>query len=178
MGITYGSFSGAVTDQGSPVAGAIVQALSGGLVTGTAVTDGNGQYTLWVPAGSGYALQASQIGRSTTAISSFTASAGASTFVNLNLPSLNGAIAGAVADTNGSPVSGAQVSVTSAVFTGSAIANAAGAYSVPSPARKLLGHRHRRRVFERDALRGDCLRRQYDDGEFPVDAAAGCRADL
>src|SRR4051794_11287011 len=47
VGVSYGSFTGTVTDQGAPVAAAIVQALSGGLIVGTAVSDASGQYTLW-----------------------------------------------------------------------------------------------------------------------------------
>ena len=129
MGISYGSFTGTVTDQGSAVAGAIVQALSGGAVMGTAVTDATGHYTLWVPGGS-YSLQASQVGSTTAAVSSYAVAGGGSTTVNLTLPSLQGTIAGVVQDSNGNAVAGAQVTVSSSVLSATAISNASGFYSV------------------------------------------------
>jgi hypothetical protein len=130
MGVSYGDINGTVTDLGSPVSGAIVQALSSGLVIGTAVTDSNGQYSLWVPPGSGYSVQASQIGRSTTTLSSYSVAAGGSVTVNLALPGFYGAIAGTVQDTNGNAISGAQVSASSSTISGGATTTASGAYSI------------------------------------------------
>ena len=104
MGTVYGSFTGAVTDQGADVAGAIVQALSGGLIVGSATTDGAGHYTLWVPGGSGYTVQASQIGRNTASVASAGVVAGGSTTVNLSMSSLLGTIAGTVTDTNSNAI--------------------------------------------------------------------------
>jgi hypothetical protein len=130
MGVAYGSFTGAVTDRGAPVPYAIVQASSSGLVTGTAVADANGQYTLWVPAGTGYTLQASQVGSSSTAVGPQSAAAGASTTVNLTLTSLLGTIAGTVLDPTAAPVAGATVTVSAGSFSTSAVTSAAGAYAV------------------------------------------------
>jgi thermitase len=82
MGASYGSFTGTVSWNGSPVPGAIVQAQLSGRITGTAVADTSGTYSLWVPAGSGYTLQASQIGMATTTQIGYAVAAGGSTTVN------------------------------------------------------------------------------------------------
>src|SRR5262249_18776941 len=78
VGASYGTFSGAITDKGLGVGGAIVQAYSGGLIAGTAVADANGNYALWVPAGT-YSIRTSAIGRATTTTASQIVAAGAST---------------------------------------------------------------------------------------------------
>jgi hypothetical protein len=131
MSATYGSFSGTVTDQGTPVAGAIVEALSGGLIAGIAVTDTNGSYTLWVPGGPGYTVQASQIWRTTTSVTSQSVAAGSSTTVNLTLPSMLGTIAGVVTDSNSNPIAGAQISASSSIYSATATTNGSGNYSIP-----------------------------------------------
>ena len=129
MGVIYGSFNGTVTDQGSPVAGAIVQALSSGLLVGTAITSSNGQYTLWVRGGSGYTVQVSQIGRSTTNLTSLTVAGGGSAVVNLTLPLL-GAISGVVRDSSLNPIAGTLILAVSSTFSMSAVTNASGNYTI------------------------------------------------
>jgi thermitase len=129
MGVAYGKFTGAVTDQGAGVSGAIVQALSGGLITAVAVADLNGQYTLWVPGGT-YDVRASAIGRITTTVSALTVSAGGTTSANLNLPRL-GTIAGSVRDGNLNPVANAQLLVTGGGFSAGAATDGNGNYSLP-----------------------------------------------
>src|SRR5260370_25091943 len=62
MGANYGKFTGTVTDLGLSAPGAIVQALSGGLISATTVADTSGQHTRWVPAGT-YALTGSSAAR-------------------------------------------------------------------------------------------------------------------
>jgi hypothetical protein len=130
MGVGYGSFTGVVTDQGVPVAAAIVQALSAGAVIGAAVSDTNGQYTLWVSAGSGYTLQASQVGSTTSAVSPFSVASGGSSSVNLTLASLLGTIGGVVQDNLQNPVPGITVTVSSAAYTASAVTDTLGRYSI------------------------------------------------
>ena len=130
MGVGYGSFTGTVTNQGAPVAGAIVQALSGGLIAGTAVADLSGNYTLWTAPGAGYTVRASQVGRSPASVSALSVGTGATITVNLTLPSLFGGIAGVVQNVAGNAIPGAQISVSSATFTASTTTNTGGAYSI------------------------------------------------
>jgi subtilisin family serine protease len=129
MGAVYGSFRGIVTDRGAGVAGVIVQASANGRVAGTAVTDAGGNYTMWVPAGTGYTVQASQVGSSTASQTGQTAVSGGTTTVNLTIASLQGTIAGVVTDTHANPVSGAQVTISSSSLTATAVTNGSGAYS-------------------------------------------------
>ena len=129
MGAAYGSFTGTVTDHSSAVAGAVVQALSGGLIVGSAVSDAGGRYVLWVPGGSGYTLQASQIQRSTTAISALTVAAGTVTNVNLSLPSTLAAITGLAQNASLQPLAGAQVSIASPTFNAIVATDANGKYT-------------------------------------------------
>ncbi len=128
MGVTYGKFTGTVTDQSVGVAGAIMQALSSGLITSVAVADLNGEYTLWVPGGT-YDVQASAIGRSTATVSALTVSAGGTTAADLILPRM-GIIAGSVLDGNLNPVANAQVLVTGGSFSAAAATDASGNYSL------------------------------------------------
>ncbi|MCU1337785.1 MAG: alkaline serine protease [Bryobacterales bacterium] len=128
MGVTYGKFTGTVTDQGLGVAGAIVQALSNGLINAVAVADLAGQYTLWVPGGT-YDLRASAIGRNTTTVSALSVPAGGTTSANVILPRM-GTIAGSVRDGNLNPVANAQVLVTGGSFSAAATTDGSGNYSL------------------------------------------------
>jgi hypothetical protein len=119
MGVTYGKFTGTVTDQGLGVSGAIVQTLSGGLITAVGIADQSGQYTLWVPDAGTYDLRASQIGRITTTVPGLTVTAGGTTTANLTLPRM-GTIAGSVRDGSQNPVANAQVLVTGGNFSAAA----------------------------------------------------------
>jgi hypothetical protein len=109
MQVSYARFTGIVTDLGVPVAGVIVQALSGGLIKSTAVTDISGQYTLWVTAGT-YNVRASSVARNNATVSNQQATAGSATPVNLSM-SLLGNIRGTVSDAGGKPVANADISV-------------------------------------------------------------------
>lgn len=128
MGLIYGKFIGTVTDQGVGVAGAIVQGLSAGLITGVAVADQNGQYTLWVPGGT-YDVRVSAIGRVTTTVSALSVGAGGTTSANLTLPHM-GTIAGSVRDGSSNPVANAQVLVIGANFSAAATTDSDGNYSL------------------------------------------------
>ena len=136
MGEAYGEFVGQVTDQGNGVAGAIVEALSAGLIVQNAVADSNGNYALWVPGGAGhtYNLKASAIGSTTTTSAALTVAVGGATTANLSLPRF-GSIAGVVTDATPRTVAGAQVLVSGNGFSAAVTTNSSGAYllaGVPS----------------------------------------------
>src|SRR5438046_1213107 len=59
IGVIYGKFTGIVSDQSVGLPGAIVQALSGGLIVAVSVTDLNGHYNLWVPGSGTFDVRAS-----------------------------------------------------------------------------------------------------------------------
>ena len=129
MGVTYGQFTGAVTDQGAGVAGAIVQALSGGLIVAVAVADLNGHYNLWVPGSGTFDVRASAIERNTQTLSSLTLSSGGTTTANLTLARM-GTIAGTVRDGSLNPIASAQVLVTGGTFSAAAATDSNGNYSL------------------------------------------------
>ena len=129
MGATYGKFTGIVSDQSVGVPGAIVQALSGGLILATAVADLNGHYNLWVPASGTFDVRASAIERNTQTLSSLTLSSGGATTANLTLTRM-GIVAGTVRDGNLNPVANAQVLVTSASFSAAANTDGSGNFSL------------------------------------------------
>ena len=127
MQVSYGRLTGTVTDQGVPIAGAIVQALSGSLIAATAVTDTNGLYTLWLSAGT-YTVRASVLSRNSTSISGQQVNAGAATTVNLPVSRL-GNITGTVLDGTGKPVANAQIFVSGGSVTTGTATDANGNYS-------------------------------------------------
>jgi len=128
-GITYGKFTGIVSDLSVGVPGAIVQALSGGLIVAAAVTDLNGHYNLWVPASGTFDVRVSAIGRITQTVPSLSLASGGTTSANLTLQRM-GTIAGTVRDGNLNPVANAQVLVTSASFSAAATTDASGTFSL------------------------------------------------
>ena len=130
MGTAYGSITGTVTDQGVAMAGATVEALTSGLIVAAAETGANGQYTLWVPGGSTYSLEASAIGSKTANGPAVSVAAGTSTNVNLTIPSLYGGIAGVMQDVHGNPIAGGQVTAASGSYSGSGSSGADGSYSI------------------------------------------------
>jgi hypothetical protein len=109
MGGSPAEFTGTVSDLGTPVSGAVVQAISAGLIQGTAVTGADGAYCLYVQAGT-YQLVASTLYSVTTMAGPETASSGSTTAVNLALPS-EGRIQGSVTLSNGLPAANGAVSV-------------------------------------------------------------------
>jgi uncharacterized repeat protein (TIGR01451 family) len=127
MGVSLGEFTGTVKLNGAPVAGAAVEAISGGLNMGAAVTDASGSYALYVPAGT-YTLTASAFNDIGTTSGSHTLSGGGTVTVNLLLSSL-GNLTGTVVDANGLAVAGAHIDFTSTGFSGGAVTNAAGSYT-------------------------------------------------
>jgi subtilisin family serine protease len=128
VGGSYARFAGTVTDGGSPVAGAIVQALSGGLIKATATTDPGGQYTLWLPNGGGYDIRASAVGRQSSTVFGQFAGNGGLTGVNISLPKL-GTIFGVVRDGAQRPISGAQIFIDNGSFSTGAVTDGNGNYS-------------------------------------------------
>jgi uncharacterized repeat protein (TIGR01451 family) len=127
MGVTYGEFTGSVTYNGVAVAGAAVEAVSGGLILGTAVTNSSGGYTLYVPAGT-YVLTGSAANYINAASASQNLSANGTVNVNLALSAL-GTIAGTVTDVNGIPVPNAHIDFTNGSFSGGAVTGATGTYA-------------------------------------------------
>ncbi|HWD97793.1 MAG TPA: S8 family serine peptidase, partial [Bryobacteraceae bacterium] len=101
LGGTPAQFSGVVTDNGQPAAGAVVEALSGGLIQSTAVTGQGGVYTLYVQPGT-YDLQTSGLFRLTTTLAGQSVGANGNTVANLSLPAM-GRITGSVELPNGAP---------------------------------------------------------------------------
>ena len=127
MGVSLGVFTGAVSDAVAPVAGAVVQALSGGLIAGTALSDSIGLYTLAVPAGA-YDLRASAVARITSVVTGQTVAASGTRTVNLSLVRL-GSIAGSVKDNAQNPIPNAQITVTASGFTAGAVTDSGGNYA-------------------------------------------------
>jgi thermitase len=127
MGVTYGEFTGMVTYNGVAVAGAVVEAVSGGLIQGTAVTNSSGAYTLYVPAGT-YTLTGSAANYINATSVSQNLSANGTINVNLFLSAL-GTISGTVTDVNDIPVPNAHIDFTNGSFSGGAVTGAAGTYA-------------------------------------------------
>ncbi len=84
LGNTYGEFTGTVTNGGNAIPGAIVQAISNGLITATAVADQSGNYNLWVTPPGTYNLQASALLSNNIVVTGATVAANSSTTVNLS----------------------------------------------------------------------------------------------
>jgi len=126
MGVTTGEFHGIVSDAGVPIPGAVVQALSAGLVKAAAVTDSTGAYSLLVAPGT-FDLQASLIYGVTTTVTSKSVGANGSVAVNISMAKM-GSISGTVSDSIGSPVANATITVTATGFSAGAITDVNGAY--------------------------------------------------
>jgi Subtilase family/PA14 domain/Carboxypeptidase regulatory-like domain len=129
LGANYAQFSGTVTDGSSAqVAGAVVQALSGGLIQATAFTDVNGQYSLWVPNPGTYDIRAAAIGSVTNLVPSQTVAAAGNTHVNVSVTRL-GSVSGVVRDAANNPVPNAQLILSSGTFSIGAVTDASGRYT-------------------------------------------------
>jgi len=127
IGVSLGEFTGAVTWNGTAVAGAVVEAISSGLVQATAITNISGSYALYVKAGT-YTLTASAPNYIDTTSGSHALSGGGTVTVNLALSAL-GNLIGTVVDINGLGVANAHIDFTSAGFSGGAATGAGGSYS-------------------------------------------------
>ncbi|MBZ5728769.1 MAG: S8 family serine peptidase, partial [Acidobacteriia bacterium] len=129
MGLGYGSFTGRVLDAGLPVAGAIVQALAGGLVQATTVTGAGGAYTLWAPAGT-YDIRASAISKSPGTVPAQAVSIGGTAAVaGLSIAAL-GTITGMVRDAAANPIANALIAISGPSGTvAGAVTGVSGSYS-------------------------------------------------
>src|SRR5260370_430140 len=87
MGVTTGEFHGIVSDAGVPIPGAVVQALSAGLVKAAAVTDSTGAYSLVVAPGT-LDLQASFIYGGTPTLTSQTVGAYGNVALDISIPKI------------------------------------------------------------------------------------------
>jgi len=84
MGVSTGQISGTVTHGGVGLAGASVEAISGGLVQAIGITDGSGNYSVSVPAGT-YTLTASAANYINATSGATPVGAGGTATVNLAL---------------------------------------------------------------------------------------------
>ena len=126
MDVTYAQFTGVVTDRGVAQSGIVVQALSGGLIVASAVTDASGHYSLNVPPGT-YNVVASSLSFIQASSAPQTVAAGATLTVNLSISRM-GWITGVVRDPTGSPVNGAAISISGGTTTEGATTDATGTY--------------------------------------------------
>ncbi len=108
LGGTPAQFSGVVTDNGQGVGGAVVEAISNGLIVSTAVTAPGGGYSLYVQPGT-YTVQAAALYRVTNSVTQGVGPYG-NTTVNLNLPAM-GTVSGHIALPGGAPAVNATVNI-------------------------------------------------------------------
>ncbi|HXS95629.1 MAG TPA: S8 family serine peptidase [Candidatus Limnocylindrales bacterium] len=126
MGSAQGEFTGQVQHNGMPMAGASVEANSGGANVATATTDANGSYALYVAPGT-YSLTASNAGAVTSTVTAQSVASGGVTSVNIPLSTL-GNITGVVKDSSGALLAGARVDISGA-FTAGATTDSSGNFS-------------------------------------------------
>ncbi|MBH0156312.1 carboxypeptidase regulatory-like domain-containing protein [Fictibacillus sp. 5RED26] len=130
-----GTVSGTITGSGGPIAGAIVEALSGtGIAVATATTDGAGQYTINRLAPGSYRLRVSAPAFQTFVVG-FSVSAGQTVVVDVNLLANPGSIIGTVIDEDsGAPLPGASLKVvnSSGITDASVTTDVNGQFSVDS----------------------------------------------
>jgi len=118
MGVSTGEFTGTVTTNGSPVVGAVVEAVSGGVIQGTAISDANGTYALYLTAGT-YDLTASAAGDINGTVAGQALSTGQTKTVSIAISRI-GNITGSVKDSAGTPVANAQITIVGTGFTAGA----------------------------------------------------------
>jgi len=126
LGGVAAQFSGVVTDNGQPVTGAVVEALSGGLVRAAAVTGPGGVYALYVQPGT-YDLETSMFYHVTTTLSGQSVGPNGNTVLTLSLPAM-GTIAGKLTLANGAAAANATVSISGPRNT-TAVTDNNGSYS-------------------------------------------------
>ena len=133
IGRNYGTFSGTLTAGGSPVEGAVVQALQGGLVQAVAVTNASGVYRLFVPAGT-YEVRSSGFYQTTASADARSVGSGATTNVNLTAQNF-GRLEGVIRNSANSTVGDAQVLLASPSRSVGAVSDGSGNYlTIPTPA--------------------------------------------
>lgn len=128
MNSTYGQFTGAVNDVAGPVAGAVVQAISNGLIKATTLTDAGGRYTLWVRNGGTFDLRASAYSHQGSTVASQTVAGSGTASLSFTLSKLKG-LSGTVRDGSGNAIAGAQILVSNSNFSSGAVSDSYGAYS-------------------------------------------------
>ena len=126
LGGVAAQFSGVVIDKGQPVTGAVVEALSGGLVRATAVTGPGGVYAVYVQPGT-YDLETSGFYHVTTTLGGQSVGPNGNTVLTLSLPAM-GTIAGNVTLANGAAAANAAISINGPRNT-TAITDNNGSYS-------------------------------------------------
>ncbi len=126
MGAPAGECHGIVSGNSGPLPGAVVQALSGGLVQAAAVTDSTGAYSLTVSPGSFNLSGSLMYGVASTAACN-NVTANGSVAVNISMARL-GSISGAVMDSSMHPVANATITLTTPGFSAGAITDASGGY--------------------------------------------------
>jgi hypothetical protein len=126
--VSLGDFTGTVTIDGLLATGATVAASSGGVIRGTAVTNGSGLYSLFLPAGI-YDLSVAAAGAAGSSSPGHTLGAGATIIVNLTLSRV-GTIAGVVQNPSGTRLAGARVDVTGTGFSVGATTDSTGNFSI------------------------------------------------
>ena len=87
LGGSPARFTGTVTDNGVPVAGAVIEAIMSGQIISSAVSDANGSYNLYVQAGT-YNITASAMYHLTSTTGPLSVSANGATTANLSLPAM------------------------------------------------------------------------------------------
>jgi thermitase len=127
MGVSYGRFTGTVTDDSAGVSNAVVQAVSANLIQGTTIADTSGNYTLWAPVGT-YNLLVTNIGEVNTIVTGQTITAGGTTTANLTIARF-GSISGTVTNPTGAPVASATVSITGGIVPITVTTGANGQFS-------------------------------------------------
>ena len=110
LGGSPARFTGTVTDHGVPVAGAVVEALSNGLITSSAVSDANGSYNLYAQAGT-YTIMASAMYYVTSTTGPLSVAVNSAATANLTLPAM-GALSGTVLLPSGAKAAGARLTIT------------------------------------------------------------------
>ncbi|MCX6595322.1 MAG: S8 family serine peptidase [Acidobacteria bacterium] len=131
LGVTLGLINGTVSTSQGSLAGAVVQALIGGLVQEEATTGPAGEYTLpLVPGASAkvYDLRVSAPGYSTQLVSGFNVGPSTSQVSDFMLVKY-GVIVGTVTDAEGNPVNDADLLFVGPGVSSGASSNAAGTYS-------------------------------------------------
>jgi hypothetical protein len=129
-----GTVAGTVRDTtGNPVAGATVDIYDGATLIATVATDADGNYTVTVPAGTGYTVEITADGYETSTTNNVDVTADQTTDLDVDIDDTpTGTIAGVVRNAaNGTGIAGATIEIyDGATLIGSTTTDANGNYSV------------------------------------------------